>query len=152
MYGREQRLKWVSTWCLRVVLAGIFFYAGWIKVSDPTLFAIKVRNYELLSDPWVAFVAITLPWLEIICAVCIVSRRFERGALMWVAGMLLVFLFGLISALARGLDIDCGCFGGTLDHGSLAVAVATDVVLLMITVRLCLLAGQGLACRTPAEE
>lgn len=136
MQGGEQRLKWVVTWCLRVVLAGIFFYAGWVKILDPTLFAIKVRNYELLSDPWVALVALGLPWLEIFCALCIVSRRLERGALMLTVGMLLVFLFGLISAWARGLNIDCGCFTEALDRGSLAVAVAMDIVLLAIAVRL----------------
>ena len=136
MNGSEQKLKWGLTWCLRIVLAIIFFYAGWVKVLDPILFAIKIRNYDLLADPWVALVAISLPWLEIFCAVCLVSRRWERGALMWIVGMLLVFLFGLISAMVRGLNIDCGCFTEALDRSSLAMAVATDVVLLVVAVRL----------------
>lgn len=137
---KERGMKRVISWPLRILLAGIFFYAGWVKVSDPTLFAIKVRNYELLSDPWVALVAMTLPWLEIICAVCVLVRRLESGALIWIAGMLLGFMFGMVSALLRGLDIDCGCFGGTLDRGSLAVALVMDAVLLVVAVRLWLLA------------
>ena len=136
MQDRNQRLKWLMSWCLRVVLAGIFLYAGWVKVSDPALFAIQVRNYELLSDPWVALVAISLPWMEIFCALGLVTRRLERGALMWIIGMLAVFLFALISAMVRGLNIDCGCFTEALDRSSLAVAMATDVVLLVIAVRL----------------
>lgn len=123
-------------WALRLGLASVFFYAGWVKILDPTLFAIKVRNYDLLPDPWVALVAIILPCLEIICALCLVSRRLERGALLWVVGMLLVFLLGMISAMVRGLDIDCGCFGGSLDRSSFAVALAMDVVLLIIAGRL----------------
>ncbi len=123
-------------WFLRIALAGVFFYAGWVKLADPTLFAIKVRNYELLSDPWVAVVALFLPWLEIFCALCIVARRWERGALSWTAGMLLVFLFGLASAWARGLDIDCGCFSENLDRGSQAMTVAMDLLLLGMVVGL----------------
>ena len=136
MKSSAQQLKWAAAWVFRVVLAGIFFYAGWGKVLDPTLFAIKIRNYDLLPDPWVALVAITLPWLEILCAICLVSRRWERGALMWVIGMLLVFLFGMASAIARGLNIDCGCFGDSLDRGSFALALVMDFVLLIIAGRL----------------
>ncbi len=138
-----QRFKWATAWGLRIVLAGIFFYAGWGKILDPTLFAIKIRNYDLLPDPWVALVAISLPWLEILCAIGIVTRRWERGALMWVVGMLLVFLFGMISAIVRGLDIDCGCFGDSLDRGSLAMALGMDVLLLAIAVRLWVLASNA---------
>jgi len=137
------QLKSLTAWGLRLVLAGIFFYAGWGKLLDPTLFAIKIRNYDLLPDPWVAWVAVSLPWLEILCAICIVIRRWERGALMWVVGMLLVFLFGMISAMARGLDIDCGCFGDSLDRGSLAMALGMDVLLLAIAVRLWVLTSNA---------
>lgn len=129
-------MKWATAWGFRIVLASVFFYAGWGKVLDPTLFAIKIRNYDLLPDPWVALVAIALPWLEILSAICIVSRRWERGALMWIVGMLVVFLLGMISAMVRGLDIDCGCFGDSMDRGSLALALAMDIVLLTIAGRL----------------
>jgi uncharacterized membrane protein YphA (DoxX/SURF4 family) len=134
MDEKRQRWKGAVGWGLRIFLAGLFFYAGGVKVADPTLFAIKVRNYELLADPWVAVVALALPWLEIFCALCIVTRRWERGALLLTAGMLLVFLFGLGSAWARGLDIDCGCFSEALDRGSLLVAVAMDLLLLVMVV------------------
>ncbi len=134
MQTSEQRWKQMMGWSLRLVLAGVFLYAGWGKLLDPTLFAIKVRNYELLSDPWVAVVALILPWLEIICGTGIVSRRLERGALIGTVMMLLVFLFALISAWARGLDIDCGCFSESLDRGALAVAVGMDLVLLVMAV------------------
>jgi len=122
----EERQKWKGAvaWSLRIILAGIFFYAGWVKLADPTLFAIKVGNYELLSDPWVAVVAVALPWLEIICA------------LLLTGGMLLVFLFGLASAWLRGLDIDCGCFSEALDRGSLAMALAMDLLLLAMVAAL----------------
>ena len=129
-------MKWATAWGFRIVLASVFFYAGWGKVLDPTLFAIKIRNYDLLPDPWVALVAIALPWLEILSAICIVSRRWERGALMWIVGMLVVFLLGMISAMVRGLDIDCGSFGDSMDRGSLALALAMDIVLLTIAGRL----------------
>ncbi len=116
-------------WALRLILAGVFFYAGWIKLQDPILFAIKIRGYDLLADPWVAVTALLLPWLEIVCAISLLVGRLQRGALLGLFFMLLVFLFGLLSAWSRGLDIDCGCFGEALNRGSLFVSVLMDLAL-----------------------
>ncbi|MFK5924356.1 MAG: MauE/DoxX family redox-associated membrane protein [Verrucomicrobiota bacterium] len=134
MENEKQRWRGWVFWALCLILAAVFFYAGWIKLQDPTLFAIKIRAYDLLPDPWVAVTALLLPWLEIVCSISLLVGRLRRGALLGLFMMLLVFLFGMLSAWSRGLDIDCGCFSETLDRGSLLTSVLMDLALLAMVI------------------
>ena len=56
--------------------------------------------------------AITLPWIEIVAGVLLVIGLWARAAAFMCVGMNVVFIIAIISALRRGLDISCGCFGG----------------------------------------
>jgi hypothetical protein len=42
-----------------------------------------------------------------------VFKVWERGGATLILGMMVIFLVAVISAVLRGLDIDCGCFGRT---------------------------------------
>ena len=105
-----QFLPLVRTGC-RVILGALFLFAGVTKAYDPANFATEIQNYQLV--PWVAGVllALFLPWVEIVAGSSLLLRRFERGALLLMSAMLVVFSAALISAMVRGLSIDCGCFG-----------------------------------------
>jgi len=113
---------------LRVVLAGLFIYAGAGKAWDPAAFASGIANYRI--TPWIitAGIAIYLPWLEILAGVGLLFPRFRSGALLIVSALLTVFCGALLSAWMRGLDIHCGCFGagGT----GIAPALIRNLVLL----------------------
>ncbi|MEC7856601.1 MAG: MauE/DoxX family redox-associated membrane protein, partial [Verrucomicrobiota bacterium] len=65
----------------RLIIGGIFIYAGILKVIDINTFELSIRNYKILNDPWVAIVALTLPPLEIITGTCIVFKFLYQGAL-----------------------------------------------------------------------
>lgn len=95
----------------RVLLGGLFVFAGAAKAYDPASFATEIQNYQLL--PWVggALLSLYLPWVEILAGSSLFLRRFERGALLVISAMLVAFSAALISAMVRGLSIDCGCFG-----------------------------------------
>jgi uncharacterized membrane protein YphA (DoxX/SURF4 family) len=99
---------------LRLALGGLFAFAGFSKLADPAAFAAAILAYRLV--PWEIAVPLAyyLPWLEILCGLALASgwRRVARGAIPVAAGMLLVFAAALGSAIWRGLDIECGCFGG----------------------------------------
>jgi uncharacterized membrane protein YdcZ (DUF606 family) len=58
-------------------------------------------------------IAMTLPWLELLVGLCLVGGIFVSGALLTSIGMAAMFTFCLASALYRGLEISCGCFGPT---------------------------------------
>jgi uncharacterized membrane protein YphA (DoxX/SURF4 family) len=97
---------------LRLVLAGVFAVAGAQKLPDPAESVRAVRAYRLLPEGAVHVVAYGLPVLEIGLAVLLVAGLATRVAAGLTGVLLVVFLIGVGSAAARGLTIDCGCFGG----------------------------------------
>lgn len=99
---------------MRLLLGGTFLASGFLKVKDPGLFAMDVRNFELIGDPWVAVVAVTLPCLELLTGLGVVARlrQIYRGSLLILAASLTVFILAFVISWARGLEISCGCFGG----------------------------------------
>jgi uncharacterized membrane protein YphA (DoxX/SURF4 family) len=50
--------------------------------------------------------------VEIALGLALLAGVFVRAAALGSAVLLVVFLAGVASAWARGLQIDCGCFGG----------------------------------------
>ena len=95
---------------LRVVLGGIFIYAGTLKIADPVAFAGNVAAYKLLPPFGNYLMAATLPWVELLCGLLLLlGLRLRAGATL-ILLMNLVFTLALTTAIVRGLDIDCGCF------------------------------------------
>ncbi len=103
-------------WILRVlavVFGGVFIYAGVLKASDPGLFLIDVRSFDMLPDPYAAWLAISLPWLEIFAGLAVVIGVFRASGLLVLNLLLIVFFIAIGWAWHRGIDIKCGCFGKT---------------------------------------
>ena len=94
----------------RLILAGIFIYASLDKIAHPAAFANDVYNYRILPDALINLTAILLPWLELFLGLCLLAGIWLPGAVLTVNGLLIVFLGALIFNLARGIDINCGCF------------------------------------------
>ena len=130
---------WLATGT-RVLLGAVFVVAGAVKMPDPAAAVRAVRAYRLLPAPLVEPVAFGLPVVEIAVGAALVLGVFVRAAAAATAVLVLVFLAGVGSAWARGLQIDCGCFGGggEVAAGSTAypAEVARDVGLLVLAVLL----------------
>ncbi len=94
----------------RLLLAGVFIYAGMVKANDLVVFAGQVANYQLLPYAWNYLVAATLPYLEILCGMLLLLNQRVRPAVLVLFGLNLTFMVALTSLLIRGIDIDCGCF------------------------------------------
>ena len=92
-------------------LGGFFIFAALPKIADPTLFALQIGDYQLLSDPWPTVMAVSMPWLELLVGVAIVVRKLYLGSLLTVIGMLVAFMIALSTLIVRNLDVECGCFG-----------------------------------------
>jgi putative oxidoreductase len=116
----------------RLVLGGVFASAGALKIYDPGAFAIELERYQLV--PWkIGVVAANyLPWVELLTGLCLFLKRFERGALLLVTLLLGIFTLALASALVRGLNIDCGCFGHALVSTGTVTPILRNVVLLLL--------------------
>lgn len=102
---------WTAT-LARLVLAGVFAAAGLSKLPDPAESVRAVRAYRILPENLVPAVGHALPLLEVAIAILLVVGLAVRMAAVLSAVLLAAFVIGIASAAARGLSIDCGCFGG----------------------------------------
>ncbi len=96
----------------RLVTGGVWIWAGALKLGDSYQSVEAVRAYELLPESLVEPVGYLLPVLEVVVGVALVLGVLTRGAAVLSALLFVVFIIGIASAWARGLQIDCGCFGG----------------------------------------
>ncbi|MCX7929632.1 MAG: DoxX family membrane protein [Chlorobi bacterium] len=93
----------------RIVVGGIFTMYAVDKIAVPADFALNIERYELLPLALVNLMAIILPWIELLVGVfLLVGVRLRANAILAVA-MLAIFILAIGSAMARGLEINCGC-------------------------------------------
>ncbi|MEV4265509.1 MauE/DoxX family redox-associated membrane protein [Kribbella sp. NPDC049584] len=102
---------WVSL-VARLVLGSVMLVAGALKVTDPETAAQAVRAYELLPSSLVQPVGWGLPFLEIAIGLLLIVGFGVRASAVAAGVFMIVFIAAVSSAWARGLSIDCGCFGG----------------------------------------
>lgn len=95
---------------LRVALGAVFIVASLDKIQNPEAFATNIANYRILPYIFINGIAIVLPWLEVVTGTVLVLGVWTRASAMIVSGLLLAFSIAISQALARGLDISCGCF------------------------------------------
>lgn len=96
----------------RLVTGGVWIAAGAVKLPDPYASVQAVRAYEILPASTAETVGYLLPVVEIVIGLALVLGVLTRGAAVASALLLVVFIAGIASVWARGLEIDCGCFGG----------------------------------------
>jgi len=99
-----------GTAIVRIVLGAVFLYAGILKATDTTAFAGSIAAYRILPYFGNYLAAAVLPFLEILCGALLVTGWRARVAAIVTVLMNLVFIAAMVSAVARGLEIDCGCF------------------------------------------
>lgn len=98
----------------RLLLAAIFIYAAVGKLLRPSEFANSVAGFRILPISLVNIFAIVLPWVELLCGLSLITGLFMRSGVVLLAALNIVFIAAAASAMARGLNIECGCF--TLSH------------------------------------
>lgn len=131
----------------RVVLAGVFLYAGALKALDPQEFLLDVRSFQVLRDPWAAYLALALPWIEIFCGIALLLGGWARGACLVLGGLLCAFAIAFVQAWARDIDVTCGCFGKTENKTNFVQSLAIDAALLGLTGFVWWRHGRGLGRR-----
>ena len=129
---------------LRIALGAIFVYAAWTKLRTPwELFAMSIDSYQLLPLKVVELVARALPWFELAVGLLLIAGFWLRSAAAAITLLLAVFFGLMVRAYARGMEINCGCFGANdviswktlLRDGSMLAAALTLTALAFLNRR-----------------
>ena len=96
----------------RLILGGVLFAAGWLKIFTPAKSQMAVRAYEVLPIALANFLGILLPWFEVGLGVLLILGIAVRVSALLGGALMVLFIAAISQAWARGLSIDCGCFGG----------------------------------------
>jgi len=114
---------------IRLLIGGLFLYAGLPKVLDTMGFAASIYNYKLFPSPIIGLTAAFIPWVEVLAGLALILGLKIRGASLIISLLFVVFVaLAAISAI-RGLDIDCGCFSG-VERKANWLAIFEDLALL----------------------
>lgn len=95
----------------RIILGMIFIFSGAEKISGSAAFAEAVSNYRMFPLVVVNLTAVVIPWLELISGLLLVFGIATKENGYIILFLLVIFNILIFIALARGLNIDCGCFG-----------------------------------------
>lgn len=152
MQSSPLNFRRVILWVGRIVLAGIFIYAGYSKLFIPTIkprppiktallfFAFQVDSYHMLPPPAVQFVAHTLPFAEIALGLLLLIGWLLPLWTTLISLLMAGFFFTVLRAYLLHLEINCGCFA--TPEPLTINTVIRDAVLLLLTLVLTVFAFQ----------
>jgi uncharacterized membrane protein YphA (DoxX/SURF4 family) len=130
-----RRALFCSPWlyrATRILLGGVFIWAGGIKLISPRAFARTISGWGLVPDDLLVPLAIGLPVIEILAGLGLVFDI--RGSLKLISALLAMFLVILGYGIMNNLNVDCGCFSAEELHAqtSLRIAFCRDLGLMGI--------------------
>lgn len=131
--NRDQKIYRLAYWIASCIIAGVLL-SGYRKILHPADFAVAVYRFHLLPGFLVNMTAIYLPWLEMVCAVCLLFIPRYRIAALWVVLCLLLVFTGTIAInLWRGSVFGCGCFGrGASDQPMSWLNIVRNIGLMLL--------------------
>lgn len=95
---------------LRLYIAGLFIYAGMVKINYSAEFAETIASYRMVPYWGVNAMAIIMPWIELIIGILLVGGVRVRSAIVVAGSFLVMFAVGIAVNLVWKAPIDCGCF------------------------------------------
>ena len=107
----EKLAPWIGL-ISRLTLGGVLTLAGYLKLDELDKSQMAVRAYEMLPVSLANLIGVVLPFAEIFMGLLLIVGAGTRIMGILSALLMLVFVVGISQAWARGLSIDCGCFGG----------------------------------------
>jgi uncharacterized membrane protein YphA (DoxX/SURF4 family) len=107
----KQWRDWVGL-AARLLLGGVLLVAGGLKLGNLADSVYAVRSYRMLPYDLTAAVGYALPIIEVAVGLLLILGLFTRGAALVGSLLMVAFVIAIGSVWARGIAIDCGCFGG----------------------------------------
>ena len=131
--NKRRKLYKAFVFIIRLALGCVFLYSSLAKIRQPYDFLSDVYGFEMLGPKLGMLLAMVLPWLELFVGICLIGGIFISGALLVSIAMGAMFTFAISSALYRGLNITCGCFGSS-----------SGIISYLTLTRSCLILGSAL--------
>lgn len=120
---------------LRCLVGGVFVYASLDKIQHPDAFAQVVLGYRMLPTLLVVPFSVLLPYLELVAGGFLILGVLRRGSAAVITALLTVFLVAITQAIARDIDIACGCFKASAGGERLAwETLVRDIALIAAAV------------------
>ncbi|EFI33715.1 DoxX family protein [Desulfonatronospira thiodismutans ASO3-1] len=94
----------------RLYIGGLFVYASLYKINYAVEFAETIANYQLVPYWAVNFLAVTMPWLELICGLMLIIGFRAKAVTVIIGGMMVMFTVALVINVIQDTPISCGCF------------------------------------------
>ena len=127
------RWQGISILVARVFLGLLFLYASIEKILYPRAFAEIVYNYLILPDGLIHLTAVVLPWIELLLGLFLILDLWLPGAVLVANALLMAFLAALALNIARGVDIDCGCFSSEGSPAPMFYYLGRDAFFLLLS-------------------
>ena len=116
----------------RLAVGGIFIYASMDKLAHPQAFAETINHYHIMPFSLLHLSAHLLPVVELVIGTALVVGLRQRGAALLAGVLTVIFMAAITSALARNLDISCGCFNTDGGHSVGLDLLWRDGILLLL--------------------
>jgi len=97
---------------VRLIIGAIFIYSAFPHVFNTMGLASSIYNYRLFPASIIGLSAAFIPWVSLLAGLALILGVKIRAASFIVSGLLVIFISLAIISIARGIDIDCGCFSG----------------------------------------
>ncbi len=136
---------------IRLILGALFVYSAFTKITDLDYFAKSLYNYRLLPEESLNFFALIIPWLELTVGILLIIGIYVKESALLGTLLMTVFTAAIAIALARGLDIECGCFG-TRDGSRVGILKIIEDVFMLLGFILLAVNGSGFLALTKSNK
>lgn len=109
--ARPNPRLWIAGLVARLVVGGLFIVSAYAKLEDLPRFAEEIRSYQMVPVEITNAMAYVIPWVELLAGLLLLTTLWRAEARNLLLVMLAVFTVAKGTALARGLNIECGCGG-----------------------------------------
>jgi uncharacterized membrane protein YphA (DoxX/SURF4 family) len=133
----------------RLILGGVFVYAGLAKIAAPREFARIVVNYQILPEKMAVYFAFILPWIEALLGILLILGFGVKKTAVILSFLLVAFVGAVLIREANGSVAPCGCFSlKSSGPESIFLIIGRDVGLLACGAYLLLYPGKRASQQT----
>jgi uncharacterized membrane protein YphA (DoxX/SURF4 family) len=116
-----------------MIVGLMFIVVGVGKIANPEEFAKEIANYQILPYLFVNITAIIVPWIELFAGILLLLGVQTKSSSIVIAVMTVVFTIAVIIAIAKGLNIECGCYSNIASQQVGLPKVLENIGLLILT-------------------